>query len=60
MKYLKLFEVYREHDSGITQQFTEIGDNINDILYDIVDDGNPHLYPAMYNKWLHGVGGLMI
>jgi hypothetical protein len=50
MKYLKLFEVYREHDSGITQQFTEIGDNINDILYDIVDDGNPHLYPAMYNR----------
>lgn len=60
MKYLKLFELYREHDDGITQQFTEIGDNINDILYDIVDDGNPHLYPAMYNKKLHGVGGLMI
>jgi len=56
MKYLKLFE---ELDTK-EKDMEEIGDNLNEILYDIVDDGFPHLYPAWYNNKLHRVGGLMM
>lgn len=56
MNYLKLFE---ELDTK-EQDMQEIGDNLNEILYDIVDDGFPHLYPAKYNNKLYGIGGLMI
>jgi len=57
MKYL---ESYSEHSKGVTPEFIEIGYDMDDILAEIVDDGYPYLYKAMYNDKLYGVGGLMI
>jgi len=59
MKYLKKYKTFESSDDK-ELELMEIGRNLNDILYDITDDGNIHLYPSMYNNKLHGVGGVMI
>ncbi len=60
MKHLKLFEELNKYGDDAPNEFVEIGDNINEILYDISDNGKIYLQDAMYNKRLHGKGGLMI